>query len=108
MGRVHDFRVELDAVEVALVVGDGGEWGGVGAGHHAKALRHRCHRVSVAHPDLLARAHLPDAVEERAGLDDVEVRPAELALRRGFHGTAQRRAHRLLAVADSEKRMPSV
>jgi len=28
----------------------------------------------VAHPHLLARAHLPHAVEERARLDDVEVR----------------------------------
>ena len=78
MRRVHHFGVELDAVEVALIVGDGGEGGRVRACHHAKALRHRRHRVAVAHPDLLARAHLPNAIEERAGLDDIEVRPPEL------------------------------
>ena len=57
----------------------------------------------MAHPHLLARSHLPDAIEERAGLDDVEVRPAELALGSGLDSATKSRAHRLLAVADAEK-----
>ena len=58
----------------------------------------------MAHPHLLARPHLPNAVEERAGLDDIQVRPAELALSGGRDGATQGSAHGLLAVADAEKR----
>ena len=104
VGRVDHLGVKLDAVEVTPVVGDGGEWRRVGACDHAKAMRQRRDGVAVAHPHLFARAHLPDPIEERARLDDVEVGPPELALRGRFDRAAQRRAHRLLAVADSEER----
>ena len=101
---VHHLGVELDAVEAAPVVGDGGEGRRVGACHRAKTVRQSRDRIAVAHPHLLTRAHRPDPVEERTGLDDLEKRTPEFALGRGLDGTAKRRTHRLLAVADAEQR----
>ena len=104
MRRVDYLGVKLDTVEATPIVGDGGERCRLGAGDHAEAVRHCSHRVAVAHPHLLARADLPDAIEECARFDDVKVSPPELALGRGDDATAQRCAHGLLAVADAQKR----
>ena len=64
--RVHHFGMELHAVEAALIVGDGGEGRAVADRDDAKARRQGHDAVAMAHPHLLARALLPQPVEERA------------------------------------------
>ena len=66
--RVHDLGMELHAVDAPGVVGDRGERRGVRGRDHAKAGRQRDDLVAVAHPHLLARAGLEDALEQRAAL----------------------------------------
>ena len=56
--------------------------------------------VAVAHPDGIALADLPDAVEQRARLDDVDLGAAELGGVSAFDCAAELYGRRLLAVAD--------
>src|SRR5438105_771742 len=55
--RVHDLRVELDAVQSALARLEGGDRRRRRPCHDACALRRRDDRVSVRHPDRLLRRH---------------------------------------------------
>ncbi len=102
MGRVDDFRVELHAVEVAGIVGDDGEGSAFALRHDAEAFRQLGDAVAMAHPDLLAGALLPQPVEQRAGLLDVDEGAAVFAVVGAGDLAAQLGAHDMLAVADAE------
>ena len=74
VGRVHHLGMELHAVELARLVGDGGERRVLRGGDDAEARRQLGHAIAVAHPDLLLVARLPHAVEQGRGLLDLEAR----------------------------------
>src|SRR4051794_20036039 len=96
--------MELDGVELALLVGDGGERRTLRHADSVEAWRQRGDAVAVAHPHLTAFARLPHSVEKRAGRRHLEERSAELAMIGGLDLAAELRAHGLLAVADAEHR----
>ena len=58
----------------------------------------------MAHPDLLAPALVPDALEQHAIIRQIDERAAELAMVGALHLAAQLVAHRLHAVADAQHR----
>ena len=62
--RVRHLGVELHGVELALLVGDGGERRALGDADHLEAGRQPRDAVAVAHPHGVALALLPDAVEQ--------------------------------------------
>ena len=100
--RVHHLEMELRGVELPLLVGDHGDRR-VGRGaDHTETLRQPGHPVAVAHPDRIALALLPDALEQRRVLGDQHLGAAELAVMAGLDLAAQLMRHRLLAVADAE------
>ena len=101
VGRVHDFGVELDAVDGTRLVlkrGDrrdrrGGELGEAGGGLLA--------RVSMGHPArLLARQ--PN--EQAAGRPDGQLSAPELAHLGALDDTAERMCEQLHSVTDAEHR----
>ena len=104
VGRMHDFEVELHAVEAALFVGDAGVGRVLGLADDLKAGRQARHAVAVAHPDLMAPADRPDPVEERALRHDLEIGAAEFAVVAGLDLAAELLGHKLLAVADGQNR----
>ena len=63
--RVHDLEMELGGVEFALLVGDHGDRRIRRRADHAEARRQLGHAVAVAHPDRIALALLPHALEQR-------------------------------------------
>jgi hypothetical protein len=94
--RVHDLRVELDAVQVPLRGLEGGDRGRVGPAGDARALGRSGDGVAVAHPaDLLLRQ--PGG--ERAS--DLQLGLAELA-RGALDAAAEVLRHQLHPVADAE------
>ncbi len=101
---VHHLGVELDAVEAARIVGDGGEGGALGDGDGPEARRQRRHPVAVAHPDGGAAPLRPDALEQAAVVDNLDAGAAELTRMAGLDPAAELGDHRLLAVADAEDR----
>ena len=68
----------------------------------------RGHPVAVAHPDRIALAFSPHALEQRALGDDLDLGAAELAVMAALDLAAELRRHRLLAVADAEHRHAGV
>src|SRR5918996_5096969 len=103
-GRVHDLGMELHAVDAPAVVGDRGERRALRDRDDAKALRQLHHLVAVAHPDLLAVADLEQALEQRAAVDHLDERAAELAVVADLDLAAELGADGLLAVADAQYR----
>ena len=101
---VDDLGVELDAVEAAGLVGDGGEGRGVALGDDREARRDGGDAVAVAHPDGRALAGGEEAVEQGRGPVEADLGAAILALGRGLDPAAELGAHGLLAVADAEHR----
>ena len=69
-----------------------------------KPLRRRGDAVAVAHPDRIALADLPDAVEQRRRLGHLDLGAAEFAVMAGLDLAAELMRHGLLAVADAEHR----
>ncbi len=102
--RVHHFGVELHRVEFALVVGDHRNRRTRGLRHRAKTVGQLGDAVAMAHPDVVASALLPDAVEQRAVVGDLDGGAAELAVMPALDGAAELLGHGLLAVADAEHR----
>ena len=100
--RVIDLRVELDAVEVPGLVGDGGAGAGGAVGREGKALRNLLHIVAVAHPggafggEVLEE--LTAGVEKRLGF---AVFPGGIALGRD-DAAPQVVGQELTAVADAQ------
>ncbi len=84
----------------ARFVGGDGEGGVLRRRLDAEALGQLGHAVAVAHPDGIAAADLPDAVEERGGLADLDVGPAELRRMAALDLAAELHGRGLLAVAD--------
>ena len=66
VGRVHDFRVKLHGVEVALLIGDGRERRVLAGRDDFEAFGQARDAIAVAHPNLMAFAGRPRAVEQRA------------------------------------------
>lgn len=99
---VHDLGVVLDAVELLLVVLEGGDRDDVRGGRDGEALRGRRAGVAVGHPDgLLVRGALE---EGGAGFRDVQRRTAVLTGAGVFDGAAEGGGHQLEAVAHAEDR----
>ena len=103
---MHHFGVELDSVILPLLVGNGREGRVFRGGDDLKAIGNFRHAVAMAHPDLMPRTRLPDAIEQGGGL--FSPRP-----RRGrTHGGARPRpcrqllGHCLLAIADAKTGRP--
>ena len=99
---VHDLGMELDAVEATHGVGDDREGRTLGHRDDVETVGDRDHAVAVTHPHLGPPARRPEVGEEIAASDDIEPGAAELAALTRLHAPAQRRAHRLLAIADAE------
>ena len=99
--RVHDLRVELDAVEPVLGVLERRDRRRLRRGRDARAGRRCGDRVAVAHPDdLLGR----EIVEERARAVQLDVGLAVLRHVVRLDGAAELAGHELHAVADAERR----
>ena len=103
MRRVHDFGMELRAVEAALGICDHGVRRAGRFRDHREARRHFGDVVAMAHPDLLLLA-LEQSVEERVSLHTLDIGPAKLAAGAAFDPAAQLVHHDLLAVADAKHR----
>ena len=105
---VHDLEVELGGVELAPLVRDHGDRRVRRGADHAEALGQPGHAVAVAHPDRVALALAPHALEQRRLLGHQHLGAAELAVMAALDHAAELRRHRLLAVADAEDRHPGV
>ena len=103
VGRMHDFRMELRAVEAPGGIGDHGVGRTRRFRDDSEARRHFGDVVPVAHPDLFFFA-FKQAIEERVGLHALDECPAKLAAGAAFDPAAQLMHHHLLAVADAEHR----
>ena len=106
VGRVDHLGVELDAVEAPRLVRAHREGRAFRLRDRLEARRQRIDGVAVAHPHLMPLALLPQPVEQRRAVDDLEIGAAELAGAVGIDRAAELLAHRLLAVADAEDRQP--
>src|SRR5260370_33481140 len=97
---MYHFRMEQDAVETPVIVGNRGNGRAAARGHRAEAGWQRVDLVAVAHPYLLARGLRPESVEQAALADHVDKRAAELLVGAQGDTAAKLGAHRLHAVAD--------
>ena len=102
MRRVHDLGVELDTVEPALAVLEGGNRGRRRAGSDLRSHWRRRDRVAVTHPYGL----LGGQVVEELRLAGLELGLAELGCTRALDHPAEVARHELHAVADAERRDP--
>ena len=102
--RVHDLEVELGGVELPSLVRDHRNRR-IGRGaDHAEAHGQPGHAVAVAHPDRIALALAPHALEQGRILGHQHLGTAELAVMPALDQAAELLRHRLLAVADAEDR----
>ncbi len=102
VGRVRDLRMELHAVEAALVIGDSCEGRAGTPPDLAEAWRQPGHAVAMAHPHQLASAGCPHAVEQTTVFGDLDVGGPELMVVGERDLAAELGNHGLLAVADAE------
>ena len=105
---MNDFGMKHHAVEFARLVGDDREGRRVRARDDAEAFGDRGDLVAMAHPDIVAGAQRPDALEQGTLSGDFDGGAAEFALGGGLHLAPQLRHHRLVAVADAEHRNPEL
>ncbi|MNX96311.1 hypothetical protein D3C86_1286230 [compost metagenome] len=101
---VHHLRVELHAVDLALLIGDGGIGRAFRGGDDVEAFGDGGDAVAVAHPHGLAVIDGADAGEQRALAGDDDLGAAELAMVAALDLAAQLGADGLLAVADAQHR----
>ncbi len=99
---VYDFGVKLHGIEAARFVCDGGERRVFTDGDDLKSRWKCCDPVSVAHPDLMAFASVPDAVKKRACFAHLKHGAAEFAVVAAFDFAAELFGHYLLAVANAK------
>uniref|UniRef100_A0A0N4ZGT3 NAD-specific glutamate dehydrogenase n=1 Tax=Parastrongyloides trichosuri TaxID=131310 RepID=A0A0N4ZGT3_PARTI len=101
---VHHLGVELHAVDLARLIGDGGEGRAFRGGDDVEAFRQGRHAVAVAHPHRLAVIDGADAGEQGAFAGDDDLGAAELGVVAALDLTAQLFAHGLLTVANAQDR----
>ena len=106
--RVHHLEMELRGVEFARVVADDGDRRIGRDAEHLEAFRQLGHAVAVAHPDRIFFALGPDAFEDRAVGDHLDLGAAEFAVMAALYSASELLRHRLLAVADAEHRHAGV
>ena len=100
LGGVRDLRVELDGVEPAIRILEGGDGGRRRGGGDARAGRRSGDRVAVAHPhDLLRRQ-----VAEQQRLVELGIGLAVLRDVVRFDRAAEIAGHQLHPVTDAERR----
>ena len=104
VGRVDHLGVEHRGVVAALFVRRDRVGRVLRHGVDAEALRKPRHPVAVAHPHRIAPARLPDALEQGAARDDLDVGAAEFRRMPALDLAAELLCERLLAVADGEDR----
>ena len=92
--------MELDGVEAALGILEGGDRRRRRARHDARALGSRDDRVAVRHPDRL----LGRRVGEQPRLGHLHRRPPELGDAGAVDAAAELERHQLRAVTDAERR----
>ncbi len=102
--RMHDFGMELHAIEAPPLVGDGGVGRIAAGGDGREAFRQGRDAVAMAHPDRRGFARPGHALEQRRRRLDLDQRRPVLALARWLDHAAEPVDHALLAVADAEHR----
>ena len=108
IGGVHHFGVELGAVIFAFIIGNHRKGCAVGHCDNAETGGKPGNLVAMAHPHLVAFAHLPQTVEQHARLGHGQERAAEFARIAGLDHAAQLLAHHLLAITDAQDRQSAV
>gem|GEM_PF-3412553 len=101
---MHHFRVEHGGVVAAALVGGDGEGRILRRRDDFKTLGEFGDPVTVAHPDGIASADVPEALEQRARRLHLEIGTAELRRMAALDDAAELGAERLLAIADAEDR----
>ena len=104
IGGVDDFGMELGGVEALGLVRGHGEGRAFAGRDDLETGGELRHLVAMAHPHLMALALVPQAVEQRAALLDLDEGAAEFAALAAFDIAAQLLHHRLLAIADAQYR----
>ncbi len=102
--RVVHFRVELQAVDGAVAVADGGDRASVGAGERHEIAVHDVDLIAVAHPDGGFQRHIGKQVGAFADRlrDDVALSAAELPALGRMDLAAEQVGGELHSVADAE------
>ena len=100
--RMHHLWMELHAIELAGVVGDGSEGRAVRHRDGAEAVGELGDAVAMAHPYRRPVARAPDAMEQRRIAGDLKLGAAEFAGVPAFNLAAEGGNHGLLAIADAE------
>src|SRR5690606_149871 len=77
IGRVHNFRMELHAVEALFIICDNRKRCAFGRCDDAEAGGKFCYLVAVAHPHLMLFADFPQAVEQDAAFRNLDKRAAK-------------------------------
>ena len=101
---MDNFRVELRAVEAALVIRDHGKRRAFGRGDDPEARREGGDLVAMAHPHLMAGTLFPKPFEQSAVFGDIDERPTKFAAISWLHSAAQLVRHGLLTVAYAKDR----
>ena len=104
--RMHHFRVEHQAVELALFIFDGRIGRVLGNAFHHKARRQLRDPVAMAHPHRMLGPVAPHALEQGRRRLHRNLRPAEFPVVPALHLAAELRRQKHLAIADAEHRNP--
>ena len=109
---MRHFGVELRAVIAARLVRDHRKGRAFGSGDNLEAGGKARHLVAVAHPHLVALAHLPQPIEQRARFGHRQESAPEFAaftrLVPRADLAAKLLAHHLLAITDAQNRQAAV
>ena len=93
VGRVHDFGMEHQAVIAARLVGDQRVGRVLRSRDAREARRQAGDAVAMAHPDDVALARLPHALEQRARVADLDLGAAEFAVVAALDAAAELLGH---------------
>jgi hypothetical protein len=101
---MNDFRMELHGVIAPRFIGYGGKGRALRNRNDFEALGQSRDAVAVAHPDGVALAGLPYAIEQRTLGDNLDLGAAKFAVVARFDTATELRHHGLFAIADAEHR----